>query len=126
VLGGSTGFNYYRVRGRVATFNDWEEYGGTTWNWENTNKYFNKSVIYHDDDNLFLDALRKISNQGGPMHIRHSDVVSEFVTNATSFTKKQSELLIRNAGRYVISNRVDRFPRHAREGVGQQGPGGNC
>lgn len=33
VLGGSTSLNYYTwVRGSAATFNDWAEYGGSTWN----------------------------------------------------------------------------------------------
>lgn len=78
VLGGSTALNYYTwVRGSAATFNDWEEFGGTTWNWENTKDYFNKSATYHDDENLFPDHIRKIGNQGGPLHISHADLVPE-------------------------------------------------
>lgn len=78
VLGGSTALNYYTwVRGSAATFNDWEEFGGSTWNWENTKDYFNKSTTYHDDLGLFPDDIRSIGNKGGPVDISHSDLVPE-------------------------------------------------
>ncbi|KIR31793.1 glucose-methanol-choline oxidoreductase [Cryptococcus deuterogattii MMRL2647] len=78
VLGGSTALNYYTwVRGSAATFNDWEEFGGSTWNWENTKEYFNKSTTYHDDLGLFPDDIRSIGNKGGPIDISHSDLVPE-------------------------------------------------
>jgi choline dehydrogenase len=42
VLGGSTSLNYYTwVRGSAASMDDWEEFGGSTWNWKNTKDYFN-------------------------------------------------------------------------------------
>lgn len=78
VLGGSTALNYYTwVRGSAATFNDWEEFGGSTWNWENTKEYFNKSTTYHDDLGLFPDDIKSIGNKGGPVDISHSDLVPE-------------------------------------------------
>jgi len=43
VLGGSSCLNYYTwIRGSAATFDDWTEYGGETWNWKNTKEYFDK------------------------------------------------------------------------------------
>lgn len=43
VLGGSSCLNYYTwVRGSAATFDDWAEFGGKEWNWENTKEYFDK------------------------------------------------------------------------------------
>ncbi|OCT50763.1 glucose-methanol-choline (GMC) oxidoreductase [Cladophialophora carrionii] len=78
MLGGSSGGNYFTwVRGSAATFDDWAEYGTDEWNWENTKDYFNKSATYHDDEGLYPAALAKIGNQGGPLHISHSDLVPE-------------------------------------------------
>jgi len=78
VLGGSSAENYYTwVRGNAATFDDWAEYGTEEWNWANTKNYFNKSTTYHDDDNLYPEGLAKIGNQGGPLHISHSDLIPE-------------------------------------------------
>jgi choline dehydrogenase len=78
VLGGSTSLNYYTwVRGSAASMDDWEEFGGSTWNWKNTKDYFNKSTTYHDDHGLFPDSLHSIGNKGGPLHISHSDLVPE-------------------------------------------------
>jgi choline dehydrogenase len=43
VLGGSSCLNYYTwIRGSAATQDEWAAYGGDTWNWENTKKYYNK------------------------------------------------------------------------------------
>lgn len=43
VLGGSSCLNYYTwVRGSKATFDDWEEFGGSGWNWEGVKEYFDK------------------------------------------------------------------------------------
>jgi choline dehydrogenase len=42
-LGGSSCLNYYTwVRGSKPTFDDWAEYGGNTWNWDNCKEYFDK------------------------------------------------------------------------------------
>jgi choline dehydrogenase len=43
VLGGSSCLNYYTwVPGSKATFDDWAAFGGSTWTWENCEKYFRK------------------------------------------------------------------------------------
>ncbi|KAK5044488.1 hypothetical protein LTR84_010769 [Exophiala bonariae] len=78
ILGGSSAENYYTwVRGSAATFDDWAEYGTEEWNWANTKDYFNKSATYHDDEHLYPADLVKIGNQGGPLHISHSDMIPE-------------------------------------------------
>ncbi len=42
-LGGSSCGNYYTwVRGSKATIDDWVEYGGETWSWDNCKEYFDK------------------------------------------------------------------------------------
>jgi choline dehydrogenase-like flavoprotein len=78
VLGGSSAVNYYTwVRGSAATYNDWAEYGGNDWNWENTKAYFNKPSTYHDDDNLYPPELARIGNDNGPLHVSHAELVPE-------------------------------------------------
>lgn len=78
VLGGSSAVNYYTwVRGSAETYNDWAEYGGSDWNWENTKDYFNKSTTYHDDDGLYPPSLASIGNKNGPLHVSHSELVPE-------------------------------------------------
>ena len=78
VLGGSSAVNYYTwVRGSAATYNDWAEYGGSDWNWENTKDYFNKSTTYHDDDKLYPPELSRIGGKDGPLHVSHSELVPE-------------------------------------------------
>lgn len=78
VLGGSTALNYYTwLRGSAATFDDWEEFGGPDWKWENVRDYFNKSSTYHDDKGLFPDDLHSIGNRGGPVHVSHANLVPE-------------------------------------------------
>lgn len=53
VLGGSSCLNYYTwVRGSAATFDDWEEFGGKSWNWEGCREYFDKvkfSQVFYCD-----------------------------------------------------------------------------
>jgi choline dehydrogenase-like flavoprotein len=45
-LGGSSCLNYYTwVRGSKATFDDWAEYGGDSWNWDGCKEYFDKVYI---------------------------------------------------------------------------------
>jgi choline dehydrogenase-like flavoprotein len=77
VLGGSSAVNYYTwVRGSAATYNDWAEYGGSDWNWENTKDYFNKCATYHDDENLYPSELARIGKDG-PLDVSHSELVHE-------------------------------------------------
>lgn len=43
ILGGSSCLNYFTwIRGSKETFDDWEEFGGPTWNWEACKEYFDK------------------------------------------------------------------------------------
>ena len=47
VLGGSSCLNYYTwVPGSAATFDDWAEFGGESWNWKGVEKYLRK-VWWH-------------------------------------------------------------------------------
>jgi choline dehydrogenase len=78
VLGGSTAVNYYTwLRGSAATIDEWKDYGGDNWSWENTKDYFDKPATYHDDKNLFPESLRSLGNQGGPIHIAHPHPLEE-------------------------------------------------
>lgn len=78
VLGGSIVFNYYIwVWGLVVIFNDWEEFGGFIWNWENIKEYFNKLIIYYDDFGFFFDDIKSIGNKGGFVDIFYFDLVFE-------------------------------------------------
>lgn len=46
LLGGSSIGNYYTwVRGSKGTFDDWEQYGGPEWNWNQCAEYFDKVRI---------------------------------------------------------------------------------
>lgn len=43
VLGGSSCANYFTwIPGSKATFDDWEEYGGADWTWDNCVAYLRK------------------------------------------------------------------------------------
>jgi choline dehydrogenase len=87
VLGGSSCLNYYTwVRGSAATFDDWAEFGGKEWNWENTKEYFDKPACYHDDDRLFDASLSKVG-RNGPLHVSHSDLVPELKPFRDALTK---------------------------------------
>ena len=77
VLGGSSCLNYYTwVRGSAATFDDWAEYGGDSWNWKNTKEYFDKPATYHDDENLYPKELAHIGTNG-PVNVSHAELVPE-------------------------------------------------
>lgn len=44
VLGGSSCLNYYTfIRGSRGTYDEWQEYGGSTWSWDNCFEYFQKA-----------------------------------------------------------------------------------
>lgn len=56
VLGGSSSLNYYSWhRGTAAQYNEWELYGGKTWNWEACKPYFSK-VLYDMIRFVFITA----------------------------------------------------------------------
>ncbi|KAF2498751.1 glucose-methanol-choline oxidoreductase-like protein [Lophium mytilinum] len=76
-LGGSSCLNYYTwVRGSKPTFDDWVEYGGQGWSWDNVKEYFDKPANYHDDDKIYSSDLSKIG-RNGPLNVSHSDLVPE-------------------------------------------------
>lgn len=77
VLGGSSCANYFTwIPGSAATFDDWKEFGGSDWDWNNCVEYLRKCATYHDDDKLYPSDLKKIGT-GGPIQISHADLVSE-------------------------------------------------
>ncbi|KAK6613290.1 glucose-methanol-choline oxidoreductase (SMG1) [Botrytis cinerea] len=74
VLGGSSALNYYTwIRGSKATFDDWEEYGGPSWTWDNCKEYFDKPANYHDDSHLYNPDLAK-HGRNGPLDVAVSDM----------------------------------------------------
>jgi choline dehydrogenase len=78
VLGGSTAVNYYTwLRGSAATIDEWKNYGGENWSYENVKQYFDKPATYHDDKKLFPESLMSIGDQGGPIHIAHPHPLPE-------------------------------------------------
>lgn len=77
VLGGSSCANYFTwIPGSKATFDDWKEFGGDEWTWENTYEYLRKPATYHDDEKLYPTELSKIGS-GGPLQISHAELVPE-------------------------------------------------
>jgi choline dehydrogenase len=77
VLGGSTCINYYTwLRGSAETLDEWKEYGGEDWAYENTKEYFNKPATYHDDENKFPKELAS-TGIDGPIHVAHPHPLPE-------------------------------------------------
>lgn len=77
VLGGSSSANYFTwIPGSKATFDDWEEYGGHEWTWDNCYEYLRKCATYRDDEKLYPSELSKIGT-GGPLQISHAELVPE-------------------------------------------------
>ncbi|KUI53180.1 Oxygen-dependent choline dehydrogenase [Cytospora mali] len=77
VLGGSSCLNYYTwLPGSAATFNDWGEFGGDEWTWENVKEYLYKPATYHDDHGDHRPELKYIG-QNGPLPVSHSDLIPE-------------------------------------------------
>lgn len=77
VLGGSSCANYFTwIPGSKATFDDWEEFGGHEWTWDNCVDYLRKCATYHDDEKLYPAELSKIGT-GGPVQISHAELVPE-------------------------------------------------
>ena len=88
VLGGSTAVNYYTwLRGSAATIDEWKQYGGENWSYENTKAYFDKPATYHDDKGLFPKSLFSIGDQGGPIHIAHPQPLPEIEAWRNSLEK---------------------------------------
>lgn len=77
VLGGSSCANYFTwIPGSAATFNDWGEFGGHDWTWENCVEYLRKCATYHDDEKLYPSELKAIG-AGGPVQIAHADLAPQ-------------------------------------------------
>lgn len=76
-LGGSSCANYFTwIPGSKPTFDDWEDFGGRDWTWDNCVEYLRKCATYHDDEKLYPAELSKIGT-GGPLHISHAELVPE-------------------------------------------------
>ncbi|CAH0054959.1 unnamed protein product [Clonostachys solani] len=76
-LGGSSCGNYFTwIPGSKPTFDDWEEFGGSEWNWDGCVDYLRKCATYHDEKKLYPAELKKIGT-GGPIQIEHADLVPE-------------------------------------------------
>ncbi|GAM38032.1 glucose-methanol-choline oxidoreductase [Talaromyces pinophilus] len=76
-LGGSSCANYFTwIPGSKPTFDDWEQFGGSEWTWDNCVEYLRKCATYHDDENLYSSDLKKIGT-GGPVNVSHADLVPE-------------------------------------------------
>jgi choline dehydrogenase-like flavoprotein len=77
VLGGSSSLNYYTwVRGSAATFDDWVEYGGKSWDWKSCKPYFDKPATFHFDKKLYPSSLSHIGTSG-PLNVAHAEPVPE-------------------------------------------------
>lgn len=71
-LGGSSAGNYFSwVPGCKSTYDNWAEFGGTDWTWDNLVHYLRKSASYHDDAGEFSAELQKIG-ANGPLPISHN------------------------------------------------------
>lgn len=76
-LGGSSCANYFTwIPGSKGTFDDWAEFGGHQWTWDNCVQYLRKCATYHDDEKLYPAELSKIGT-GGPLQISHAELVPE-------------------------------------------------
>ncbi|KAG0307272.1 hypothetical protein BGZ98_000673 [Dissophora globulifera] len=77
VLGGSSSLNYFTwVPGCKATFDEWGDFGGSEWTWDNLVPYLRKSATYHDDANLCSPDFKKLG-AGGPIKISHAELLPE-------------------------------------------------
>lgn len=76
-LGGSSCANYFTwIPGSKPTFDDWEDFGGRDWTWDNCVEYLRKCATYHDDEKMYPTELSKIGT-GGPLQISHAELVPE-------------------------------------------------
>lgn len=87
VLGGSSCANYFTwIPGSKPTFDDWEEYGGMEWTWDNIVAYLRKCATYHDDAKLYPTELSKVGT-GGPLQISHADLIPEMAPFRDALTE---------------------------------------
>lgn len=99
-LGGSSSLNYFTwLSGCRPTFDEWEEFGGSDWNWNKLLPYLQKSVTYHDDEGLYpKDFAQKIGTKG-PLPISHAELVKE----SAPFREKLITAW-KNTGREITEN----------------------
>ncbi|KAE8358628.1 hypothetical protein BDV27DRAFT_137387 [Aspergillus caelatus] len=121
-LGGSSCANYFTwIPGSKATFDDWYEFGGSDWTWDNCVEYLRKCATYHDDEKLYPTDLNKIGT-GGPVQISHAELVPELETfrNAltTAWTSKGEPLSedIYSGEMHGLTHCVDTIYKGQRQG----------
>jgi choline dehydrogenase len=79
--------NYFTwVRGSHGSYDDWELFGGKTWNWNGCEEYFDKPACYHDDSRQYASKLKKVG-RNGPLDVAISDMVPELETFRQALTK---------------------------------------
>jgi choline dehydrogenase len=87
ILGGSSSLNYFTwIPGCKTTFDEWKNFGGSEWTWNNLLPYLRKSTTYHDDLELYDPELKKIGGDG-PIHISHAELIPEMQPFRDAITK---------------------------------------
>lgn len=77
ILGGSSCANYFTwIPGSKPRFDEWEQFGGSEWTWDNCVNYLRKCATYHDEKKLNPAELKKIGH-GGPIQLEHADLIPE-------------------------------------------------
>jgi choline dehydrogenase len=91
-LGGSSSLNYFTwIPGCKPTFDNWQEFGGKEWTWDNLVPYLRKSASYHDDEGLYSPELKKIG-ANGPLPISHAKLIDEMKPFRDNLTKAWKSL----------------------------------
>jgi len=78
ILGGSSCANYFTwIPGSKATFDDWEEYGGKEWTWDNIVAYLRKVpvppvALFHLTDLIDSAQHTMMMTTSTPMTLRKS------------------------------------------------------
>jgi choline dehydrogenase len=74
------------VRGSHGTYDEWADFGGSSWNWNGCEEYFDKPAHYHDDSKMYNPKLAKVGRKG-PLDVAISDMVPELETFRQALTK---------------------------------------
>ncbi|KAF8573834.1 GMC oxidoreductase [Ramaria rubella] len=77
VLGGSSSLNYYSWhRGSAALYDEWQAYGGPTWNWKACKQYFSKPTTIVQKTNVSLLPINTPDiGTSGPIKLKAVDPV---------------------------------------------------
>ncbi|KAF8583555.1 GMC oxidoreductase [Ramaria rubella] len=77
VLGGSSSLNYYSWhRGSAALYDEWQAYGGPTWNWTACKQYFSKPTTIVQKTNVSLLPINTSDiGTSGPVKLKAVDPV---------------------------------------------------